>query len=99
MIAAGLNAIIIKVAALGLNPDMHLGVDLRSISDHLKAMNLKYELNVCGEGGEYETFVLDCPLFRKRIVVDECESVIHSNDAFAKVAYLRLKKLHCVEKD
>ena len=29
----------------------------------------KYHLNVCGEGGEYETFTLDCPLFEKKIVV------------------------------
>lgn len=27
------------------------------------------ELNVCGEGGEYETITLDCPLFKKKIVM------------------------------
>lgn len=28
--------------------------------------------NICGEGGEYETLTLDCPLFtHARIVVDE----------------------------
>ena len=27
----------------------------------------RYGTNVCGEGGEYETFTLDCPLFKKRI--------------------------------
>jgi diphthine-ammonia ligase len=32
-------------------------------------MNEKYGVNVCGEGGEYETFTLDCPLFKKRIVM------------------------------
>ena len=26
---------------------------------------------VAGEGGEYETFVVDCPLFRFRIVLEE----------------------------
>lgn len=29
----------------------------------------KYQLNVCGEGGEYESLTLDCPLFKKRIVM------------------------------
>ena len=24
---------------------------------------------MCGEGGEYETFTLDCPLFKKRIIM------------------------------
>lgn len=27
--------------------------------------------NVCGEGGEYETLVLDCPAYQRRIVVDK----------------------------
>ena len=27
----------------------------------------RYGINVCGEGGEYETFTLDCPLFYKSI--------------------------------
>lgn len=29
----------------------------------------KYGVHVCGEGGEYETFTLDCPLFKKKIIV------------------------------
>ncbi len=31
------------------------------------AQNRRYGVNVCGEGGEYETFTLDCPLYKKRI--------------------------------
>lgn len=34
-------------------------------------MRDQFELNVCGEGGEYETVVLDCPIFlNKRIVAE-----------------------------
>ena len=29
--------------------------------------SVEFGLNVCGEGGEYETFTLDCPLFKKRL--------------------------------
>lgn len=29
----------------------------------------KYGVHICGEGGEYETFTLDCPLFKKKIVM------------------------------
>lgn len=28
-------------------------------------LNEKYKISMIGEGGEYETFVLDCPLFKK----------------------------------
>lgn len=34
-----------------------------------------FGLNVCGEGGEYETLTLDCPLFKKAIVM----WVLHDN--------------------
>lgn len=27
----------------------------------------RFGLHPCGEGGEYETFTVDCPLFKKRI--------------------------------
>tara|TARA_Y100000034_G_scaffold134058_1_gene201449 strand:- start:1913 stop:2650 length:738 start_codon:yes stop_codon:yes gene_type:complete len=32
-------------------------------------LNEKYEINVAGEGGEFESFVLNCPLFKKRLKV------------------------------
>ena len=69
MITCQVNAIIVKVAALGLEPSKHLGRPLESIETHLLSMYDKFGLNVCGEGGEYETLTLDCPLFRSRIIV------------------------------
>ncbi|CAK1543026.1 unnamed protein product [Leptosia nina] len=91
MISSGVEAIIIKVAALGLDPRVHLGMTLKDIQPHLLLMQEKYGLNVCGEGGEYETFTLDCPLFKERLVIDDKELVIHTDDAVAAVGYLNLK--------
>merc|ERR1711962_822358 len=59
---------------------------------------MKYELNVCGEGGKYETLTLDCPLFVKRIVVDKERVIIHSDDAFAPVGYLVFDALRLEDK-
>ena len=36
-------------------------------------LNAKFDVHPCGEGGEYETFVLDCPLFKRKIAVREKE--------------------------
>lgn len=69
MIKCEIDAIIIKVAALGLEPTRHLGRSLRLVEPHLLAMHEKYGLNVCGEGGEYETLTIDCPLYKSRIVM------------------------------
>ncbi|KJE96102.1 ATP-binding domain-containing protein 4 [Capsaspora owczarzaki ATCC 30864] len=99
MIDAGLEAILIKVAAVGLEPRKHLGKTLGQVHSHLQRMNEMYGLHICGEGGEYESFTVDCPLFRHRIVVDETEIVVHSHDPIAPVAYLRIKKLHLEPKD
>ncbi|XP_069805567.1 diphthine--ammonia ligase isoform X2 [Dendropsophus ebraccatus] len=98
MISSGLHAILIKVAAFGLDPDKHLGKSLEEMRPHLLQLSARYGVHVCGEGGEYESLTLDCPLFKKKIVVDSSEVVMHSNDAFAPVAYLRVSKLHLEDK-
>ncbi|CAG2180612.1 unnamed protein product, partial [Oppiella nova] len=64
----------------------------------LEELNHKFGINVCGEGGEYETITLDCPLFRKKIVLDDFEVITHSDDAIAKVSYLKPIKLHLEDK-
>ncbi|KAK3092249.1 hypothetical protein FSP39_000323 [Pinctada imbricata] len=99
MIQCGVEAILIKVASLGLSPKKHLGKSLEEMQGELMYMHDKYELNVCGEGGEYETFTLDCPLFNKKIVLDSIETVMHSDDAFAPVGYLNLIKAHLEDKE
>ncbi|XP_071665464.1 diphthine--ammonia ligase isoform X13 [Patagioenas fasciata] len=98
MISSNIQAIIIKVAALGLDPDKHLGKSLDQMEPYLLELSKKYGVHVCGEGGEYETFTLDCPLFKKKIVVDSAKVVVHSADAFAPVAYLHFLKLHLENK-
>ncbi|XP_003745481.1 diphthine--ammonia ligase [Galendromus occidentalis] len=97
MVDSGVEAIIIKTAAMGLS-QKHLGLTLAEILPDMLHLNEKYGLNICGEGGEFESFTLDCPLFKKKIVIDEMEQVIDSRDAFSPVTFLRLKKLHAESK-
>ncbi|KAF9913023.1 hypothetical protein EC991_005891 [Linnemannia zychae] len=97
MAQAGVNAVLVKIAAIGLKKQ-HLGQSIGDMFPYLCKMNREYDLHICGEGGEYETITLDCPLFKRRIVVEESEVVIHSDDAFAQVAYLRFKKLRLEDK-
>jgi hypothetical protein len=92
MVEAGLEAILVKVAALGLVPHKHLGKTIAQVEPLMQKLNKLYGSNVCGEGGEYETLTLDCPVFtRARIVLDQTEVVIHSADALTPVGYLRPK--------
>ncbi|KAJ7094639.1 hypothetical protein B0H15DRAFT_969751 [Mycena belliarum] len=91
MIAAGMEAILIKVAGIGLTAE-HLGNTLAQMEPTFIRLNNLYGAHICGEGGEYETLTLDCPVFKHRIVLTEVETVIHSDSAFATVAFLRIKK-------
>ena len=54
---------------LGLNPQEHLGKSIADLKPHFHKLHEKYKFHVCGEGGEYETITLDCPLFQQRIVM------------------------------
>lgn len=83
MVDAGLEAILIKVAGVGLTTK-HLGQSLgqmqptllklvcyfgthQNFSQRMSPQNDRYGSHVCGEGGEYETLTLDCPLFKHRL--------------------------------
>ncbi|THH12546.1 hypothetical protein EW146_g7598 [Bondarzewia mesenterica] len=90
MIEAGMEAILIKVAGIGLTTQ-HLGKTLAQMESTLTKLNNLYGSHVCGEGGEYESLTLDCPLFKKRITLLDTETVIHSDNDFATVAFLRIK--------
>jgi diphthine-ammonia ligase len=56
-------------------------------------------LHPCGEGGEFETVTLWCPIFRREIILEDIETIIHSDDAFAPVAYLRFKQYRLQDVD
>lgn len=97
MIDNKFDAILIKVACMGLT-DRHVGKSIKDMQSHLRDLHGKYGANVCGEGGEYETLVLDCPMFKKRLAIGAREIVCHSKDVFAPVYYLRPKEISLVDK-
>ncbi|WIA09297.1 hypothetical protein OEZ85_008704 [Tetradesmus obliquus] len=74
MIANNIEAVLVKVAAIGLDPHKHLGKSIRQMQPLLRSLRDRFGCNVCGEGGEYETLTLDCPAFRHgRILLDGWE--------------------------
>ncbi len=75
LIKANFKVIITAVASYGLN-EKWLGREINeNCVNELKLLNKKYGINVAGEGGEYETLVLYCPLYKKRIRIISAEKV------------------------
>ena len=69
LVADGFSIMVVSVSALGLD-ESWLGRVLDSESiDELVALGKKYRFHVGLEGGEGETFVLDAPLFSRRVEV------------------------------
>ncbi|RLE44417.1 diphthine--ammonia ligase [Candidatus Woesearchaeota archaeon] len=94
LLKEGFDVIITKVAAEGLDKKW-LGKKISNeIIERLLELKERFAINVAGEGGEFETFVLDCPLFKKRIKIKEYEIIEES----AHVAELKIKKAVLIEK-
>ncbi|GAB5358622.1 hypothetical protein AAMO2058_000474400 [Amorphochlora amoebiformis] len=72
---AHIDAIITKTAAGGLKPDRVLGKSIKELRSPLLTWASTYTSHPCGEGGEYETLVLDCPLYRNRLVLQNTKRI------------------------
>ncbi|UZJ52967.1 hypothetical protein CBS101457_002287 [Exobasidium rhododendri] len=97
MCQAGMNSVLIKVAGAGLG-EVDLLKSLAQMKHKLHKLHSIYGAHICGEGGEYETFTLDCPLFKRRICIDQKTTIIHSDSSFASVFYLRIDAAHLEDK-
>ena len=99
MIQSNMNAQLVKVCSMGLTR-AHLGKTIQELQPHFQTLAPKFRFNVCGEGGEYETAVFDCPLFKTHRIVttEEPEVVIHEDNPVSTVAYLRYNGLGLEEK-
>jgi len=93
-LAAGLRVIIVGVAAEGLD-ESWLGRELdREAKKELISLHEKHGLSPCGEGGEYESLVLDGPNFRKKLAVLEAQKEWKVDSGI-----LRVLKAEAVEKE
>ena len=98
MIEKGMDSILIKVCVIGLDK-IDLMKSLKEMQKKLMKLKDEYGINVCGEGGEYETITLDCPIYQKKIIIDEYDIICHSKDIYSPVYYSVIKKWHLEDKN
>ncbi len=58
-------------------------IDKKFIKD-IKELNKKYQISTIGEGGEFETFVLNCPLFQKPLKVKSFKDSKEGENSFRR---------------
>lgn len=96
MVKDGFQIMIVAVAAPPMD-ESWLGriIDYKCIGEIIR-LNTFHGIHVTFEGGEAETFVLDCPMFSKRIVVEEAEK---EWDEKTHSGVLRINKIGFAEKN
>ena len=97
MIDSGLEAVLVKVACMGLKP-AHLGRDLGAMEPLFARNNARFGMHVCGEGGEYETMTVDAPIFVRRMILEQTTVEVVDDDEYAPVALLRIAELRTESK-
>ena len=86
------EVIITSIAAEGLDAGwLNKQID-NGIINKLVNINKKIGINLAGEGGEYESLVLNCPLFHKKLKIIDSE-IIEENKNTAK---LKIKKAELI---
>jgi len=85
IIRLNFEVIIVGAYALGFDQSW-LGrrINLKTIED-LVELNKKYEISPVGEGGEYETLVIDAPFFWKRIRLLQVEKFWENHSGYMLV--------------
>jgi ABC transporter with metal-binding/Fe-S-binding domain ATP-binding protein len=91
----GFHVIFTGIYAYGLDQGW-LGrlIDKEALNDLIE-LNRKYQLSIVGEGGEYETLVLDAPYFKKRIQILKSRIIWEESSGYLLVedAKLEIKAL------
>lgn len=86
------DTMIVGVAAAGLD-EKWLGrmLDKKAIAELIE-LEKKFKINVAAEGGEFETFVLDCPLFKKKLKIIKAEKKWNGNIGEYLIKEIKLVK-------
>lgn len=88
-INAGFSIMITGVFAEGLNKSWLGKLLTKDNVDDLFSLSEKYKINPAGEGGEFETLVVDGPLFEKQIMIDSYQITWNRDHG-----YYRVEKAH-----
>ncbi|MBI2675826.1 MAG: diphthine--ammonia ligase [Candidatus Aenigmarchaeota archaeon] len=89
------RVVITGVSAEGLTKEW-LGKEIDENNfGKLKELSRKYDFHLSGEGGEYETLVIDCPFFRHRIEIGEREVIWNSQ---SEAGWLKVKSARLADK-
>jgi uncharacterized protein (TIGR00290 family) len=84
-IASGFEAVIVAVNTKFFGEDWLGRIVDTAFVDHLLELSRGQEITLCGEAGEYHTFVIDGPLFKKRVKIVDSRKVLRDGYWFLDI--------------
>ena len=85
-----IKVLIVGVAAQGLEKNW-LGKELTSESvNELIVIGKKFGVHVCGEGGEFESMVIDSKIHKKKIEIQESKIIWNKTNGILQINKLKL---------
>jgi len=85
LIGAGFRVIIAGVFSCPFDASwLEREIDRRAL-DELRDAARRYRITLTGEGGEFETFVIDAPFFSRRIAIEESSEVYRNYNGVLRI--------------
>lgn len=91
MVEEGYEIMIVSAACMGMGPEWLGRVLDRDAIDELIALEREFQINPDGEGGEYETIVLNGPIFKRGVVIESFEKVWELDSGYIVVTDAHLE--------
>lgn len=88
LLECGMDAVIVAVAADGMGEEW-LGRRISENKEELLELNRKHSISPIGEGGEFETFVVKFPLFKKEIKIEKTEIIWKGSAGFLEIGSVK----------
>lgn len=86
--------IIISIASYPFTKEYIGKIINKNFQKKIEIINNKYKISTIGEGGEFESFILDSPMFKKKIEIIEKEIQMDSENS----GELKIKKIKLIKK-
>ena len=90
LVSSGFEVMVIAVAAEGFDESWLGRILDESAINELISLKKKYRISIVGEGGEFETAVLDGPIFKKRIKITKSEKIWENGSGKLLISSARL---------
>ncbi|MBS3108794.1 hypothetical protein J4409_02885 [Candidatus Woesearchaeota archaeon] len=99
MISRGYEIIITEIASDGLT-EKHLGFRLNNETfDYFNKLSQKYGFEILGEGGYYNSLVVDGPIFKKKLAILNGKKVMNGSSGYLEVSQIAIINKPIVEKN